>query len=228
MAARLDDLASQLGHHFKRQETLAQALTHPSTYKGRGGHKAAPYERLEFLGDRVLGLVIADMLFTRFPDEAEGALARRFTALVRKETCARVSENINLGPYLTLSKGEEEAGGRQNQGILADACEAIIGALYADGGFEVARSFITSHWECLMEESLSPPKDAKTTLQEWAQGKGKQLPKYETVEVAGPPHDPIFSVQVSVEGVSPEVAKGASKRAAEQVAAQAMLEKVKK
>ncbi|MBI3446485.1 MAG: ribonuclease III [Magnetospirillum sp.] len=222
-AAQLGPL---LGHRFRRPELLAQALTHPSTQQGRRPKVSAPYERLEFLGDRVLGLVVADMLFARYPAEAEGALARRHAALVRREAVARVANTIGLGTHLVLARGEDEAGGRTNPGILADACEAVIGALYADAGFAVAASFVRSQWEPMMEEALAPPKDAKTALQEWAQGLGKPLPIYATLGTEGPPHEPIFLIEVTVEGVGSALGRGPSKRVAEQGAAGALLQKV--
>lgn len=220
-------LCRRMGHDFNRPELLTQALTHPSVVQGRAPRRSTPYERLEFLGDRVLGLVVADMLFQRFPTEPEGALARRHAALVRRETLAVVAERIGLPPCLMLAKGEEDAGGRSNPGLLADACEAVIGALYADAGFEVAGSFVREAWTPLMDAVLAPPKDAKTALQEWAQGRGKPLPVYTVTGQEGPPHDPTFVVSVAVEGVEPVQGTGASKRVAEQAAAQALLEKVK-
>jgi ribonuclease-3 len=228
MAARLQDLAQRLGHRFADPSLLTQALTHPSVVHGRAPRKATPYERLEFLGDRVLGLVVADMLFQRFPTEPEGALARRHAALVRRETLARVALTISLPDHLILSRGEEDAGGRGNPGLLADACEALIGALFADAGFEKAQTFVRTMWRPLMDEAAAPPKDAKTALQEWAQGRGKKLPVYTTVGMEGPPHDPTFMVSVEVEGVETVTAQGNSKRAAEQAAATAMLENVTK
>lgn len=221
------ELSALLGHAFARPELLTQALTHPSMQQGRKSRTSDPYERLEFLGDRVLGLVVAEMLFTRFPDEAEGALARRHAALVRREAVARIATEIGLGRRLVLAKGEDDAGGRTNPGILADACEAVIGALYADAGFAVAARFVRSRWEPMMEEALAPPKDAKTGLQEWAQGRGKPLPHYQVLGQEGPPHEPIFLIEVSVEGVGSAVGRGASKRVAEQAAAGLLLEQVK-
>lgn len=226
MAGAGADLHAVLGHVFARPELLTQALTHPSMQQGRRSRTSDPYERLEFLGDRVLGLVVAEMLFDRFPAEAEGALARRHAALVRREAVARVAGEIGLARHLVLAKGEDDAGGRGNPGILADACEAVIGALYADAGFAVAASFVRSRWEKLMEEALAPPKDAKTGLQEWAQGRGKPLPAYRVLGQEGPPHEPIFLMEVSVEGVGSAVGRGASKRVAEQAAAGALLEQV--
>lgn len=227
MAGAVSDLSAILGHHFAQPDLLTQALTHPSIVQGRRHRQSAPYERLEFLGDRVLGLVVADMLFKAFPQEAEGALARRFTALVRREAVARVALAIGLDERLAMAKGDEDAGGRANHGILADACEAVIGALYADGGYEVAARFIRGRWTALMEEVSAPPKDAKTALQEWAQGLGKALPAYVVVGSEGPPHDPVFLVEVAVEGVESVQGRGSSKRVAEQAAAAALLEKVK-
>ena len=128
------------------------------------------YERLEFLGDRVLGLVVADMLFQKFPGDNEGALARRHTALVRREALALVAHHIDLGSYLRLSRGEEDAGGRSNPSLLADCCEAVIGALYLDGGLEAAARFIHRRWQVLLSGEHAPPKDAKSALQEWVQG----------------------------------------------------------
>jgi ribonuclease-3 len=219
-------LAARIGHKFSRPELLVEALTHPSVAQGRGKRTCCPYERLEFLGDRVAGLVVADMLFHRFPTEPEGALARRHASLVRRETMARVADAIGLREALLLSRGEEEAGGRANPGTLADACEAVIGALYADGGFAVADRFVRRCWQELMDENAAPPKDAKTALQEWAQGRGKPLPTYRTLGTDGPPHDPVFLIGVEVEGLEPVSARGPSKRAAEQAAATAMLEKI--
>lgn len=226
MERRIEDLCSRLGHAFSRPALLKDALTHPSASLSRHGRGRGTYERLEFLGDRVLGLIIADMLLATFPEENEGALARRHAALVRREALARVAESIGLGDCILLSKGEEDSGGRSNPAILADACEAVIGALYADGGLAVGAAFVRRHWEPLMIESLKPPKDAKTALQEWAQGLGKPLPTYELKGTKGPQHDPLFEVAVHVDGVEPAIGYGSTKRAAEQAAAGALMEKV--
>ncbi len=226
MAREVARLAEILGHSFRRPELLDEALIH-SSVSSRGARAKRSYERLEFLGDRVLGLIVAEMLLGRFPDEAEGALARRLAALVRRETLARVAEGIGLGRHLVLSKAEDDSGGRANPAILADCCEAVIGALYLDGGLEPARAFVGGQWRRLMEEATTPPKDAKTALQEWAQGLGKPLPSYEMVAMDGPAHDPVFAVSVCIEGLAPETAQGSSKRAAEQAAAAAMLKRVR-
>lgn len=225
--AGLDGLARALDHRFIRPELLADAVSHPSLagLKRRSGIGAA-YERLEFLGDRVLGLVVAEWLLERFPQEAEGDLARRHAALVERTALGQVAETLGLGAYLRLSPGEDDAGGRQNRAILADACEATIGALYLDGGLETARAFIRRAWTDLIERSKRPPKDVKTALQEWAQARGLPLPVYEIVERSGPAHQPVFGVQVSVAGSGGAIGRGRSKQIAEKEAARALLEQV--
>lgn len=228
MEKRFRQLYGVLGHEFSNPDLLLQALTHPSAgHRGRPEKGKAGYERLEFLGDRVLGLIVAEMLLARFPAENEGALARRHAALVRREALARVAEAIDLPGHLVLSKGEEDGGGRRNPATLADACEAVIGALYCDGGLSACAAFVRRHWEALMAESERPPQDAKTALQEWAQGLGKALPVYAMKDMTGPPHDPTFEVAVSVEGFPAVVGQGSTKRAAEQAAARALLERVR-
>jgi ribonuclease III len=234
-------LADTLGHRFAEPELLREALTHPSAVVGASGRTsgrtggrtskragARPdrpygYERLEFLGDRVLGLVVAELLYQAFPQENEGALAKRLAALARRETLAGVAAAAGLGEHIILSRGEAEAGGRRNPALLADACEAVIGALYLDGGLPVAERFIHRHWQPLMAAEARPPQDAKTALQEWAQAAGLPLPVYETVRTEGPPHEPMFAIAVRVEGHAPATASGRSKRAAEQAAATALL-----
>lgn len=229
------ELSALLAHEFARPELLAMAVTHPSATgrsRGKGAKKPAPRksgpklgdnQRLEFLGDRVLGLVVAEMLFAAFPNEDEGALAKRLAALVRQEGLALVARKLGLGRFLTLSKGEEESGGRDNPATLADACEAVIGAIYLDGGVAAARSFVERHWGAMMSAEAIPPQDAKTALQEWAQAAGLNLPRYLVVRSDGPPHDPVFEVEVAVEGQQPARGTGRSKRAAEQAAARELL-----
>jgi ribonuclease-3 len=219
----LAELARTLGHEFKRPELLLEAMTHPSINPENRGGARFGYERLEFLGDRVLGLVIAQWLLELYPAEPEGAIARRHTGLVRRETLATIAAGLGLGRYLLLSTGEEVAGGRDNRAILADACEAVIAALYLDGGLEAAQRFIRTAFADAMRQDVAPPLDPKTALQEWVQARGKPLPRYETISRRGPDHDPVFEVRVVVEGLEPVAASGPSKRAAAKEAAARML-----
>ncbi len=221
-AAALAALADALGHRFDHPELLVEALTHPSARTRRGVAKRG-YERLEFLGDRVLGLIIAELLWRRFPDEAEGALTRRHTSLVRRETLTGIAKEIGLGAYIVLSSGEEAAGARGNASVLADVCEAVIAALYLDGGLAAARAFVERWWEQRLTKLGAPPRDPKTALQEWAQARGRALPIYRTVATEGPAHRRTFTVTVTVEGLPPASASGLSKRAAEAAAAAAAL-----
>ena len=219
----LTELAGLIGHGFDDDTLLVRALTHPS-FDGEADPKdAAAFERLEFLGDRVLGLVISELLFREYPDSDEGGLAVRFNLLVRKETCARVAESIPLGGYLRMSAGEAAAGGRRKKAILGNACEALIAAIYLDGGLEAARTFIETRWQPFLATVRDAPKDAKTELQEWAQSKGLAAPEYQLVEREGPDHAPTFTIAVGVEGVTTAKGEGPSKRAAQQAAARQML-----
>lgn len=229
-ADTLDALAEALGHRFSDPALLADAVTHPSLMglerAGRTrlpGGPGAGYERLEFLGDRVVGLLVAEWLLERFPKEKEGALAKRHAALVRRETLEQVALTIGLGAHLRLSPAEAAGGGRTNATILADACEAVIGALYLDGGMPAAYRFVRDRWAGLIDRSAAPPSDPKTILQEWAQGKGKPLPTYALVECRGPAHAPEFQVRVTVDGVGAADGAGSSKRIAEKNAARALL-----
>jgi ribonuclease-3 len=214
-----NDLAAVLQHEFKDLKILDQALTHGSAAVTAGD----TYERLEFLGDRVLSLVVAEMLFEFYPDEEEGKLARRSAALVRRETLAEIAVEIGLGAHIVMSAGEAEAGGRENPSLLADVCESVIAALYLDGGFAAADAFIRRHWRGRMKRSDKPPLDSKTALQEWAQGRGLPLPSYRIADRTGPDHAPTFTIAVSV-GDGPSVtAEGSTRRSAEQAAAGALL-----
>jgi len=215
-------LAAALGHDFADPELLLEALTHPSAAH-RAGARPRGYERLEFLGDRVLGLVVAELLWRRFPGEDEGALTRRHTDLVRRETLTSIARALDLGSYIRFSSGEEKSGVRESAGVLADACEAVIGALYLDGGMIAARSFIAAQLGGRIDRAGSPPRDPKTALQEWAQGRGLKLPHYEVVETSGPPHRRSFTVRVRVSGLPEVSATGSSKRTAEVAAASAAL-----
>ncbi len=231
MTGLSSELAAALGHSFAAPDLLVDALTHPSLAglgrtQGAGGDARIPgaaYERLEFLGDRVLGLVVAEWLLERFPEEREGSLARRHAALVRREALAAVADAIDLGRHLRLSPGEQGSGGRANRTILGDACEALIGALFLDGGLGVARSFVRRAWAAQIEASTLPPQDCKTALQEWVQGQGKPLPVYEIVRRSGPAHEPEFEVAVRVDGHAPVHGTGRSRRLAETIAARTLL-----
>ena len=222
--AGLATLEETLGHRFAQKDLLIEALTHPSAVRRRGISRRG-YERLEFLGDRVLGLVVAELLWRRFPDEAEGEMTRRHTHLVRREALAEVAQAVGLGERLIVSKGEDGAGVRENKSVLADVCEAVIAALYLDGGLDVARSFVEHRWERRLTALISPPRDPKTSLQEWVQARGLPLPAYETVAAEGPAHKRRFTVTVTVEGLknATATASGSSKRSAEISAAAAAL-----
>jgi ribonuclease III len=227
-----EDLARIVGHAFARPELLEEALTHPSALvsEHRRGRRRKPhprgYERLEFLGDRVLGLVIADLLWRRFEGEPEGHLTRRLTHLVRREALARVADTIGLGRHLVLSRAEAAAGAVGNPGILADACEALIAAIYLDGGLDAASGFVHRFWKPLMAEMEDPPRDPKTALQEWVQARGLALPSYELVATSGPDHAPLFTVAASVAGGDRATATASSKRIAEARAASILLDRL--
>jgi len=219
MSGRLDAFAERLGYQFSDRDLLRQALTHSSVTQRR----LKSNERMEFLGDRVLGLILAEMLLETFPAEEEGAIAYRFTALAQRDALATVANTIGIAEVLTLSDGERTSGGLENPGVLADAVEAVIAAIYIDGGLDPAQRFIRAHWAEMMREDRRPPKDPKTTLQEWAQGNGLPLPNYRVVEQEGPDHQPVFTVEAEIKGRSSVSGQGNSKRAAEQAAAEAML-----
>jgi len=219
-------LAKALGHDFNDPGLLELALVHPSMAASRD-RRADTNQRLEFLGDRVLGLSIAAMLYEAFPDEEEGDMARRHTALVRRETLARVASELDLGLYVQTAKSEQAPDGSFNQSLLSDACEAVIAAIYLDAGFEAADAFIRRHWAPLMIEDPQPPRDAKTELQEYAQSLGFELPEYRETGRQGPQHAPLFTMEARLAGHPPAVADGATKRAAEQSAAAALLSRLK-
>ena len=218
-------LVRRLGHDFSDSSLLERALTHAST-TGRDRRPGASNERLEFLGDWVLGLIVAEMLLVAFPGENEGEIARRHAALVRAETLGQVAETIGLGAHLVLAKGEDESGGRENPAILGDCCEAVIAAIHLDGGLDAARLFIEYYWRPILESLEAPPKDAKTSLQEWAQARGMAIPHYAEIGREGPAHQPEFKVEVSLKDSEPAIATGPSKRAAEQAAAEILLARV--
>jgi ribonuclease-3 len=210
------DLEERLGYRFGCRALLKEALTHASSRS-----KNSPdNERLEFLGDRVLGLTIAALLIERFPEAREGDLARRFNMLVRRETCVKIARALDLGGHLVMTPGEVHSGGRRKPAILADACEAILGAIFLDGGFEPARGVITRLWTPYLDLSGT---DAKTALQEFAQSRKLDLPLYRKVEVSGADHEPRFVVEVSVCGLAPAQGVGPNVKKAAQAAAEAVL-----
>ncbi|WP_262690467.1 ribonuclease III [Kordiimonas aestuarii] len=216
----MSGLKTIAGYTFQKESYLEEALTHPSL---SGTHN---YQRLEFLGDRVLGLVIATWLLESYPGEAEGKLNRRFTALVRRETLADMACKLGLAKEMLLTPGAEAEGTRDKEAIQSDITEAVIGAMYLDGGFEVANAFIRKHWAPLMKDGPSAFKDCKTLLQEWCQARGLPLPYYKMVERTGPDHNPEFTIAALVENKGEAVATGPAKRQAEQAAAGALLDKL--
>jgi len=221
--ADLAGLEAILGHKFGDRAVLHAALSHSSLGKGAG---EIGFDRLEFLGDRVIGLVVAELLLAGFPKDHEGDIARRHARLVNRDSLARLARAIGLGRYLELSAGEAQSGGRDNPAVLADAFEAVIAAIYRDGGIEPARAFLSAQFPPLLAEVAVPPRDAKTALQEWAQGRGLKLPVYRTLQVSGPAHRPRIVVEVKIEGREPQSGEGPSRRAAEQTAAAALLARV--
>lgn len=217
----LSELESGLGYTFRDAALLKRALTHVSAASAKVRRDS--YQQLEFLGDRVLGLVIADLLLAEFPDADEGELSRRLAELVRRETCTEIAQEWGVAPYLRIGAGEAHGGARKNATILADACESIIGAVYCDGGFDAARGLISRSFGARLHAPVRPLRDAKTHLQEWAQGLGKSAPTYHIGARSGPDHAPHFTIEVRVDGLPPAQGEGRSKRDAEQAAAKAML-----
>jgi len=201
------------GYTFKKPSLLDEALTHPSlsgTYN---------YQRLEFLGDRVLGLSVSTRLLEDYPKEQEGKLNRRFTGLVRKETLADISRKLGIVDHIKVTPGAEIEGTREKEAVQADVCEAVIGAIYLDSGFAAADAFIREHWANFEGDNVAAIKDNKTLLQEWCQARSIALPTYKVVDRAGPDHSPVFTIEVTIEGKGSARAEGTAKRLAEQAAA---------
>jgi ribonuclease-3 len=215
-------LARRLGHAFQDPALLERALTHASV--GGGAAKTRDNEILEFIGDRVIGLLAAERLSELYPLASEGELTVRLHGLVNREACARVGRRMGLSPALRLAGGETKTGGRDKDSILGDACEAVMAAVHLDGGLAAARAVFLDLWsEEFADTAAAQPRDAKTLLQEWAQGRGKPLPAYSVTARSGPDHEPIFTVAVLVEGLAPASAAGRSRRDAEKAAAAALL-----
>ncbi|MGB6757177.1 MAG: ribonuclease III [Xanthobacteraceae bacterium] len=215
-------LEDRIGYRFSDGTLLDCALTHISALKG-ARNRAGSYQRLEFLGDHVLGLVVSDMLYRSYPKADEGELSRRLADLVRKETCAEIARAIELGPAIRVGSSEANAGARTRLAILADVCEAVIGAVYLDGSYKAAVELVERLWQQRMQATVQPLRDPKTVLQEWAQARGLPTPAYREIARSGPDHDPEFRVAVQLPAFAPAEGSGRSKRAAEQAAASAML-----
>ncbi len=213
----------EIGHSFRDRALLETALTHASALADFGGSARQTYERFEFLGDRVLGLVVAEMLLTAFPDAPEGELSPRLAALVRKETCADVAVALKLGDAIITAGGRQQQRALQTKNVLGDVCEAVIAAIFLDGGLDAARRFIEINWRPRMMSSKRPTRDAKTLLQEWAQARGLPAPRYVLTERRGPHHESVFYVEVGVPDLAPARGEGRTRRDAEQAAAGAML-----
>jgi ribonuclease-3 len=218
----LADLESSIGHAFRDRNPLEKALTHISALHGTpsdGPH----YQRLEFLGDRVLGLCVADMLFRTYPKASEGELSRRLGHLVRRETCAEVAAEWDIGPHIRLGIGEMQTGLRKKEAILADVCESVLAAIFLDGGFAAAQAVVERWFGPKMSEPGRALRDPKSALQEWALARGRETPVYRQRERSGPDHAPRFVVEAVVQGHEPTAGEGTSKRMAEQAAAEAFL-----
>ena len=223
-APRHSGLEASVGHVFADQGLLNRALTHVSALATDTARDAS-YQRLEFLGDRVLGLAVSSMLCTAFPEADEGELSRRLAELVRRESCAEVAAAWGASAHIQLGEGEAHTGGARKAAILADICESIIGAVFLDGGFAAASRVIESAFSAQMHAPRRPLQDAKTQLQEWAQGRGLPTPAYRETGRSGPAHAPHFQITVQIEGFAAAHADGASKRTAEQAAAEAFLQR---
>jgi ribonuclease-3 len=219
--AQREVLEDRVGYRFKDAALLDRAMTHASAVQEFGSRFS--YERLEFLGDRVLGLVIAQVLFEKFEGEPEGGLAPRLNALVNRDACAQVAGILGLENFLMLDQAEENAGGRTKVSILADICEALLGAVYQDGGLKPATQIIEKSWASLIKSVGKRPKDPKSSLQEWAQGTGLPAPVYEIIGQVGPDHAPEFEACVKVGDFSPVCGRGTTKQEAQRAAARAML-----
>ncbi len=228
-AAKAADAATtateeRIGHKFADASLLVTAMTHVSALKP-SRKRGESYQRLEFLGDHVLGLIVSDMLYRSFPNADEGEMSKRLADLVRKESCADVAKSLGLADDIKLGAVGAGAGARLRKSVLGDICEAVIGAVFLDGGYDAAKEFVERNWTERMKKPRQPLRDPKTVLQEWAQGKGLPTPVYREVERTGPHHDPQFRVAVDLPGLAPAEGIGGSKRAAEKVAASVMIER---
>jgi ribonuclease-3 len=222
----LAGLQERIGHEFADPSLLARALTHVSALPaGPAQKRMDSYQRLEFLGDRVLGLAVSAMIYQAFPGAEEGELSRRLADLVRKETCADVARDWEVAAVLLLGEGEAQTGGAQKSAILGDICESLLGAIFLDAGYAKAEAVVRRFFGARMLKPGRPLRDPKTALQEWAQARGLPPPAYRQSDRSGPDHAPLFTMEVSVNTFDPVVAEGASKRLAEQASAQKFLER---
>ena len=219
LSGDLEDFQARIGHAFATPEYLNRAVTHASMSSANRDDN----QRLEFLGDRVLGLVMAEALLSLDPSATEGQLAPRFNALVRKETCADVAREIDLGKVLKLGRSEMISGGRRKQALLGDAIEAVIAAVYLDAGFDAAKDLVLRLWGARVHSVKEDARDAKTALQEWAQARKLSPPHYVTTDRSGPDHAPVFTITARLENGTEASATAPSKRAAEQAAATTLL-----
>ncbi len=222
LSADLQAFAGRIGHTFTKPEFLVRAVTHSSMTSPHRDDN----QRQEFLGDRVLGLVMAEALLNADMGASEGQLAPRFNALVRKETCADVAREIDLGAVLKLGRSEMKSGGRRKEALLADGMEAVIAAVYQDGGFDAARDLVIRLWGKRIHNVADDARDPKTALQEWAQARGETPPQYIETDRSGPDHQPVFTIEARLSSGPSETATAGSKRQAEQAAAAALLKKV--
>jgi len=219
LSGDLKAFEGRIGHRFSEPALLVRAVTHASMSSANRDDN----QRLEFLGDRVLGLVMSEALLALDPTASEGQLAPRFNALVRKETCADVAREIDLGQVLKLGRSEMISGGRRKQALLGDAIEAVIAAVYLDAGFDAAKALILRLWGTRIETVEEDARDAKTALQEWAQARKLQPPKYVQTARSGPDHAPVFTIAARLDNGAEAQATAPSKRAAEQAAATTLL-----
>ncbi len=220
--AGLDEIEARIGYAFADRDLLARALTHPSALNGIEKREKS-YQRLEFLGDRVLGLAVAGMLFRAMPGEDEGSLSRRLSDLVRAETCAEVAAALDLGAGVRVGPTESQTAVGRRASVLADLCEAVIGAVYLDGGWPAAEAFVARNWQDRLSAGAPAQRDAKSALQEWAQGRGLATPIYRQVERSGPDHAPMFTMAVIIPGIADGTGQGSAKRSAEIAAATGVL-----
>lgn len=211
-----------IGYNFKDKKLLKQALTHPSSKKSR---TSPDYERLEFLGDSVLNLLVSEILFGDYPNENEGKLAKRRAAIVCRDSLSKIAKDISLGEHLILGSGEAQIGGRQNKANLENALEALVAAVYLDGGLKSVRAFVNKFFAKYITEMEKPPKDPKSMLQEWAQARGLSLPKYKVVSITGPSHEPKIEVELTL-GEYSASHTASSRKEAERIAAEKLLKKI--